>query len=94
VDGQAQRRAVDSSDVNAYLRASSGHEFTAKDFRTWAGTVLAALALEGVTLRSLPARGAPALAGSSRGLRPSEIAVLGLLEQRLAREVASRARAA
>lgn len=33
------------SDVNAYLREITGEEFTAKDFRTWAGTVLAALAL-------------------------------------------------
>lgn len=33
---------VNSSDVNAYLKEISGEEFTAKDFRTWAGTVLAA----------------------------------------------------
>jgi DNA topoisomerase-1 len=31
--------------VNAYLREISGQDFTAKDFRTWAGTVLAAMAL-------------------------------------------------
>jgi DNA topoisomerase-1 len=37
---------VGSSDVNAYLRAAMGHSFTAKDFRTWAGTVLAAQALQ------------------------------------------------
>lgn len=37
--------AVDSGDVNAYLRELAGEEFTAKDFRTWAGTVLAALTL-------------------------------------------------
>ncbi len=36
---------VESGDVNAYLRQISGGEFTAKDFRTWAGTVLAAMAL-------------------------------------------------
>ena len=36
---------VESADVNAYLRAISGGDFTAKDFRTWAGTVLAAMAL-------------------------------------------------
>jgi len=36
---------VTSSDVNAYLREVSGRDITAKDFRTWAGTVLAALAL-------------------------------------------------
>jgi DNA topoisomerase-1 len=36
---------VDSSDVNAYLREITGEPFTAKDFRTWAGTVLACMAL-------------------------------------------------
>ncbi len=44
-DGALQR--VDSADVNAYLREAAGEDFTAKDFRTWAGTVLAALALRG-----------------------------------------------
>jgi DNA topoisomerase-1 len=46
VDGQGRRRAVTSSDVNDYLREVTGHGFTAKDFRTWAGTVLAAWALQ------------------------------------------------
>ena len=32
--------------MNAYLREISGEDITAKDFRTWAGTVLAALALQ------------------------------------------------
>jgi len=36
---------VTSSDVNAYLHEISGEDITAKDFRTWAGTILAALAL-------------------------------------------------
>jgi DNA topoisomerase-1 len=36
---------VASEDVNAYLREISGEEYTAKDFRTWSGTVLAAIAL-------------------------------------------------
>jgi DNA topoisomerase-1 len=36
---------VTSDDVNSYLREIAGAEFTAKDFRTWAGTVLAAIAL-------------------------------------------------
>jgi DNA topoisomerase I len=36
---------VHSEDVNEYLRTISGQEFTAKDFRTWTGTVLAAIAL-------------------------------------------------
>ncbi|HEX2115473.1 MAG TPA: DNA topoisomerase IB [Alphaproteobacteria bacterium] len=38
-------RDVTSNDVNAYLREITGEDFTAKDFRTWAGTVGAALAL-------------------------------------------------
>jgi DNA topoisomerase-1 len=37
---------VGSEDVNEYLRSVAGEEFTAKDFRTWAGTVLAAMALK------------------------------------------------
>jgi DNA topoisomerase-1 len=37
-----ERRPVDSGDVNEYLREIGGEDFTAKDFRTWAGTVLAA----------------------------------------------------
>jgi DNA topoisomerase-1 len=40
-----ERRKVTSEDVNDYLREATGEEFTAKDFRTWAGTVLAAIAL-------------------------------------------------
>ena len=42
VDDDGDRQVVDSADVNAYVREISGQDFTAKDFRTWAGTVLAA----------------------------------------------------
>ena len=45
VDGNGERQTICSEDVNAYLREISGDDFTAKDFRTWAGTVLAAQAL-------------------------------------------------
>jgi len=45
IDDDGARQSIDSADVNAYLRGIAGEEFTAKDFRTWAGTVLAALAL-------------------------------------------------
>ena len=38
-------QAVTSSDVNDYLRQNTGRDITAKDFRTWAGTVLAVMAL-------------------------------------------------
>jgi len=41
VDECGARRSVDAADVNDYLGAVTGQHFTAKDFRTWAGTVLA-----------------------------------------------------
>jgi DNA topoisomerase-1 len=47
-DEDGTPREVTSSDVNAYLREISGRDITAKDFRTWAGTVMAALALQEV----------------------------------------------
>ena len=46
LDHDDQRHGIDSADVNAYLQEISGQPFTAKDFRTWAGTVLAAMALQ------------------------------------------------
>ena len=46
IGDDGQRHAITSGDVNDYLRAITGEDFTAKDFRTWAGTVLAALALK------------------------------------------------
>lgn len=42
VNGHGEARPVESADVNGYLREISGEDFTAKDFRTWAGTILAA----------------------------------------------------
>jgi DNA topoisomerase-1 len=45
VGDDAHVRDVGSEDVNDYLREITGQEFTAKDFRTWTGTVMAALAL-------------------------------------------------
>jgi DNA topoisomerase-1 len=45
VDEADEVRDVTSQDVNDYLREVTGEDFTAKDFRTWAGTVLAAMAL-------------------------------------------------
>ena len=44
-DDAGETRRIESADVNAYLKAISGADFTSKDFRTWAGTVLAARAL-------------------------------------------------
>lgn len=45
VDEGGKRHTIDSADVNAYLTELTGQDFTAKDFRTWAGTVLALTAL-------------------------------------------------
>jgi DNA topoisomerase-1 len=45
VDEDGAQRSIGSDDVNAYLKEISGEDFTSKDFRTWAGTVLAARAL-------------------------------------------------
>ncbi len=45
VDDDGTRRQVTSTEVNDYLRQITGRQITAKDFRTWTGTVLAALAL-------------------------------------------------
>jgi len=45
LDENDEPQKIGSDDVNAYLREIAGEEFSAKDFRTWAGTVLAAVAL-------------------------------------------------
>jgi DNA topoisomerase-1 len=46
IDEVGERQGIDSADVNAYLHEIAGEDFTAKDFRTWAGTLLAALELQ------------------------------------------------
>ncbi len=56
LDDAGERRAVESADVNAYIREAMGDDFSAKDFRTWAGTVAAARALAACE----PGVGAPA----------------------------------
>ncbi|HTD85758.1 MAG TPA: DNA topoisomerase IB, partial [Candidatus Binatia bacterium] len=48
IDDDGTRQDVKSEHVNEYLREITGQDFTAKDFRTWAGTVLAAMALREV----------------------------------------------
>lgn len=45
-DEDGELRSLGSADVNQYLRETAGDDFTAKDFRTWAGTMLAAEALQ------------------------------------------------
>ena len=58
LDEDGARQTIDSRDVNAYLKAVTGKPISAKDFRTWAGTVLCAIAL-----------GNQAIATSSHGIK-------------------------
>lgn len=71
LDDDGQRRAVESADVNGYIRDAMGEDFSAKDFRTWAGTVAAARAL------TLPE--CADLSASKRNLNTCVKAVAGLL---------------
>lgn len=45
IDEEGRYHPITSSDVNSYIRRATGHAFTAKNFRTWAGTLGAALIL-------------------------------------------------
>jgi DNA topoisomerase-1 len=72
IGDDGKRRRIGSADVNAYLKEITGEDFTAKDFRTWAGTVLACTAL-----RELHAAGS-ATAGRKIVVRAVE-AVAGVL---------------
>jgi len=51
LDEDGQRRAIESSDVNDYIRAACGDDFSAKDFRTWYGSLAA---LEALSLSPKP----------------------------------------
>ena len=46
LDHEGNHHAIDSADVNEYLQEIAGEHFTAKDFRTWAGTLLASERLQ------------------------------------------------
>ncbi len=52
LDEDGQRRSIESHDVNDYIRAVAGDDFSAKDFRTWYGSLAA---LEALSLQSAPA---------------------------------------
>ncbi len=54
LDDEGQVRPVDSGEVNEYLRAAMGQEFTAKDFRTWGGTLAAFQHLAAMPLPERP----------------------------------------
>ena len=47
---------MSSADVNAYLKETTGQDFTSKDFRTWAGTVLAAELLQSGNAGAAPTK--------------------------------------
>jgi DNA topoisomerase-1 len=67
-DAAGRARTVTSDDVNGYLQEITGRDFTAKDFRTWSATVLAAWALAG-------AEEAPSAAARKRTVRRAVEAV-------------------
>ncbi|HTH74753.1 MAG TPA: DNA topoisomerase IB [Trinickia sp.] len=53
IDEDGGRRPVGSADINDYLREASGADFTAKDYRTWAGSVFTLAALRGIEVASV-----------------------------------------
>ncbi len=68
VDEQGETRAIESADVNSYLRESAGAEFTSKDFRTWAGTLLCARALRALEPPASEADGKRSLVQAIEGV--------------------------
>lgn len=72
LDDQGRVRDIGSSDVNAYLRQATGEDFSAKDFRTWAATVLTAQALDELRQFDSAAQG-------ERNIKAAIDAVAGLL---------------
>lgn len=65
IDEEGRRRTINSDDVNTYLHEITGQHFTAKDFRTWGGTVLATVALEAMEQ-----------AGSATGIKKNIVAAV------------------
>ncbi len=68
IDDDGARKAVDSGMVNQYLRDAMGEEFTAKDFRTWGGTISAIALLAGTPLPE------------ARGEAPLKSAIAGVVK--------------
>lgn len=79
IDHDGCRCSVGSADVNAYLKEISGADFTAKDFRTWAGTVLACVALRELSTAARSALGPGSSAKKARHVVQVIDAVAGLL---------------
>ncbi|MEH6413945.1 DNA topoisomerase IB [Pseudomonas sp. CGJS7] len=78
-DDEGRVQPVDSGAVNEYLHEAMGADFTAKDFRTWGGTLAAFRRLAGLPLPA-PARGGRI---SERALKASETAVIAEVAQAL-----------
>jgi len=74
LDSAGKRQLVSSDDVNDYLREASGRDITAKDFRTWGGTVVATETLADLGPAATDRAGtssSPAGAGGPRAARSS-----------------------
>jgi len=84
VDDDGKRQPIDSGMVNDYLRAAMGEAFTAKDFRTWGGTLLAFQIFAATSLPA-PARGGTP---SEQALAAAQNAVIGAVAHALGNTVA------
>lgn len=84
LDDDGKRQRIDSGMVNAYLRETMGEDFTAKDFRTWGGTLMA-FRLFADTALPQPRRGD---APSERALAFAETEVVARVAQALGNTVA------
>lgn len=84
IDDDGKRQPVDSGKVNDYLRAAMGEDFTAKDFRTWGGTLLA-FQLFAATPLPEPLRGD---APSEQALAAAQNGVMGEVARSLGNTVA------
>ena len=79
LDEEGRRQDVTSTDVNAYLREVTGQDFTAKDFRTWAGHRAGSQGAEGSRRRAVDVAGEEAAAdghrsgGGSAGQHPRRV---------------------
>ena len=69
IDDDGTRRHVGSGDVNQYLKEITGQDFTAKDFRTWAGTVLACAALREIAASRVADAGTTVRSGQQTAKR-------------------------
>lgn len=84
VDDDGKRQPIDSGMVNDYLRAAMGEDFTAKDFRTWGGTLLAFQIFAATPLPE-PVRGDTP---SEQALAAAQNGVIGAVAQSLGNTVA------